>query len=279
MPQTFFLQLLNRLSVDNARLYATTNPDSPQHYLYTDFIANPEKLASGMVKAYHFELDDNPALSSEYKSFIRQAYKGVFYQRFILGQWVVAEGVIYRDCWSDDLLFNDDVKLDTNLMIDRFICCDYGTSNPQVYLEYMDDGNTLWITKEYFWDSAKEMRQKTDAEYADDLLAFMGSNHCMIITDPSAASFQAELRKRGLMVIDADNDVLNGIRRTSTVMSMKKIRVHESCMNTRREVALYSWDKKKGEKGEDQPCKQYDHCMDNIRYAINTKWGDWRLGL
>lgn len=285
MPESFFKQLLNRLSITNARLYGTTNPGPPFHWLYKEYITDPEKLASGMVRVIHFDLDDNPSLSSEYKQFIKSAYKGVFYLRFIEGKWVVAEGAIYKDSWSDENLFDDSDIAARNLLVnyvERYVAIDYGTTNPMVFLDILDDGDTLWILREYYWDSKAEFRQKTDREYGDDLAAWMTEDG-QIILDPSAASFKAELLQRGIISfgdddINADNAVLDGIRNTSTMLARKKIRVHRTnCPNTIEQMQAYAWDEKAALRGEEKPIKQNDHCPDALRYAVKTKIPDWRL--
>lgn len=283
MPESFFKQLLNRMSPEGSKFYGTTNPDDPLHYLYTGYIANPELLSSGVVRSIHFGLDDNPNLSEEYKAFIRQAYTGVFYERFILGLWVVAEGAIYKDCYTNqynDLKFNDSQA--PHKFQQRWIGVDYGTANPTVFLDGWFDGAMLWIMREYYWDSIKEGRQKTDGEYADDLLEFIGDRRgVQIIIDPSAASFKLEVKKRGLMAIEAENDLLDienanniviqGIRFTSQMFGLKRIRIHESCKYTDRELRSYVWDKKKTEKGKEQPMKKNDHGPDAVRYLCFTK--------
>lgn len=276
-PESFFKQLLNRLSVENAKLYGTTNPDIPTHYLYKEFITDKDKLASGMVRVIHFDLDDNPNLSEEYKAFIRNSYAGVFYQRFIEGKWVVAEGAIYRDAWSDDLLFDDGEE--PRDFVDRYIAVDYGTTNPCAFLDIRDDGDTAWQVNEYYWDSRKEMRQKTDSEYADDFEKFVGKGpDAIAIVDPSAASFKAELRSRGIAVIDADNDVGDGIRLTSTMFKRRKYRVNRKCTKTREEIPGYQWNKKAAEeRGKEEPVKENDHTCDAVRYFVKTIIKPWRL--
>lgn len=280
MPESFFKQLLNRLSVPGSKFYGTTNPDSPFHYLYKEYMTDADKLDSGMVKVLHFVLDDNPSLSREYKDFIRKAYTGVFFQRYILGKWVVAEGAIYKDCWSDAVLFNEtscphDIR---TAYVDRYIGVDYGTTNPCVFGEYLDDGTRLWKMREYYWDSKKEGRQKTDSEYADDLVIFIGSDdNATVILDPSAASFKAELRKRGIFVKDADNEVLDGIRLVSTMFNLGYLRVHEQCTKTIEEHQSYAWNEKRSEKGVEEPVKSNDHTCDETRYVCKTMIKPWRL--
>jgi PBSX family phage terminase large subunit len=285
MPESFFKQLLNRMSVKGARLYGTTNPGSPFHWLYREYITDKEKITAGIVRVIHFTLDDNPSLSDEYKSFIKSAYKGVFYQRFIDGLWVVAEGAIYKDAWSDQNLFEDSDIERLNLFqnyVERYLPIDYGTTNPFAMYDVLDDGDTLWVVKEYYWDSKVETWQKTDAQYADDLEKFMAEDS-QIIIDPSAASFKAELIQRGIVAygdddINADNAVLDGIRMTSNMLARKKVKVHRhKCPRLIEELPAYAWDEKAALRGEEKPIKEHDHGPDAIRYCIKTRVAAWRL--
>jgi phage terminase large subunit len=157
------------------------------------------------------------------------------------------------------------------------ISVDYGTTNPCVFLDTYDDGDTIWVDDEYRWDSrSNEAKmsatpQKTDSQYADDMVAFMGSEPeriCSVIVDPSAASFIAELRGRGLVVTGADNNVLDGIRIMNSLFARKKIMVHERCRGLIDELHSYVWDDKAAAYGEDKPVKEADHGCDNLRYRI-----------
>ncbi|GED34021.1 PBSX family phage terminase large subunit [Brevibacillus centrosporus] len=273
MPEKFFKQLLNRLSVKGAKLYGTTNPDHPYHYLYTEYITDEKKLKSGMIKVYHFELDDNPNLDEEYKTFIRSAYTGFWYLRMIEGKWVVAQGAIY-DMWDKDLNTFDDSDLIPGFksLAQRYIAIDVGTQNAMVYLDCWDDGDTVWILDEYYYDGRATGRQKENAEYADDLEKFIGDDYPMsVIVDPSAASFKTTMRRRGLRIKDADNEVLEGIRMMSTMIAKRKLRVHrEKCPNFLKEIAGYVWDEKAVLRGVEQPLKHADHCMDACRYFVKT---------
>ncbi|WPS86477.1 PBSX family phage terminase large subunit [Brevibacillus halotolerans] len=273
MPEKFFKQLLNRLSVKGAKLYATTNPDHPYHYLYTEFITDEKKLKSGMVKVYHFELDDNPNLDEEYKTFIRGAYTGFWYLRMIEGKWVIAQGAIY-DMWDKSLntFTDDDLIPGFKSLAQRYISIDYGSQNPTVFLDCWDDGNTVWVLDEYYYDGRKEGKQKENSEYADDLEKFIGSDYPIyVIVDPSAAAFKTTLRNRGFRIKDADNEVLEGIRMTSTMIKKRTFKVHrERCPNFLKEVSSYVWDEKAVMRGVEQPLKHADHCMDAGRYFVKT---------
>ncbi|HGG0416107.1 TPA: PBSX family phage terminase large subunit [Clostridium sporogenes] len=279
MPEKFFKQLLNRLSIKGAKLYGTTNPDSPYHYLYTEYITDKEKLESGMVKVYHFMLDDNPSLDDEYKNFIKNAYTGFWYQRMILGLWVIAEGAIY-DMWDKDLntFVDEDLPPGLKSIAQRYISIDYGAANPTVFLDIWDDGSDIWVVNEYYHDSKKK-GQKENSQYADDLVKFIdGIYPRAVIVDPSAESFQISLRTKGIRVKDADNEVLEGIRMVSTLIANRKLRVHKkNCPNFLEEVSGYVWDEKAILNGEEKPVKDKDHALDAIRYFVKTMIRSRRL--
>jgi len=154
----------------------------------------------------------------------------------------------------------------------RYIAIDYGTTNPMCFLDIWDDGVTAWIVREYYYDSKKEMRQKTDKQYADDLIEFIGSDYPRaIILDPSAASFKAELRSRGLRIKDADNEVNDGIRMTSSMIAQRKIKaVAKKCPCMLDDISAYVWDEKAKERGEEKPVKEHDHACDALRYFVKT---------
>lgn len=274
MPRSFFEQLLARLSVEGAKLYGTTNPDSPYHYLYTEYIDDDEKKDSGMVCDLHFTLDDNPNVPESYKEFLKKAYTGLFYDRLVLGLWVLGNGRIY-DMFDESLLFDGkDLPDRFYSRAARYISIDYGTTNPMVFLDIYDDGETIWVMNEYYYDcKSKENhgRQKEDTQYADDLQKLIGEElPNAVIIDPSAASFKIVLRNRGYRIREADNAVLDGIRMVSSLLHRRLIRINRKCKNTRNEFASYVWDNKACLRGVEQPLKQNDHAMDALRYFIKT---------
>ena len=168
-------------------------------------------------------MDDNLSLSEKVKAKYREMYAGVFYLRYIKGMWAVAEGLIYTMLTKENLYTNAERPAGLKSTASKTITVDYGTTNPCVFLEVWDDGETLWIDREYRWDSRSEEArrsgnpQRTDSQYADDMEEFMGADpedQCMVVVDPSAASFIAELRSRGVYVKPANNEVEDGIRIT-----------------------------------------------------------------
>jgi PBSX family phage terminase large subunit len=283
-PRSFTMQLFLRMSTRGSRLYATTNPGTPQHYLYTEVLHS--KAFAPDLEVIHFILDDNPNIEPAEKRRIVASQSGVYYQRYILGLWVAAEGAIYKDAWKDSLLYTGKT-IPVSLYgqggyVNHVIGVDYGTTNPCVFLEYIDDGKQVWEDRELYWDSVKEMRQKTDEEYADDMVRFIGDSRVMgaspkIVIDPSAASFGLALKKRGLWVVEADNDVDKGLRRVASCMNLGILRVHEENVNAVRETGVYIWDAKKVAKGEEAPLKVDDHTQDARRYALMDIVPPWRI--
>jgi len=291
-PRSFTMQLFLRLSPSGSRLYATTNPGTPQHYLFTEVIQN--KAFKEDLEVIHFTLDDNPNIDPAEKQRIVASQSGVYYQRYILGLWVVAEGAIYKDAWSDKLLYNDRTRpvglYGPGGYVQHVIGVDYGTTNPCVFLEYLDEGvgKPAWLDREWYWDSNKEMRQKTDEEYADDAVRWLAETRAgnmnqvrpVWVMDPSAVSLRLAFIKRGLWVIEADNEVDSGLRTVASTMTLGMKRVHEGCENYRREVGTYSWNKKVAETtGVEEPVKKNDHAMDADRYATKYMFQPWRLGI
>jgi PBSX family phage terminase large subunit len=264
-PQNFVTQLIARCSVKGAQQFWNCNPDNPNHYIKTDYIDNPK--LKHRIKVWHFLMEDNPSLDPEYVVDLKLMYTGVWYKRMIEGLWVQAEGAIYD-------MFNTDKHVITGLpeKFDKYyIAIDYGTQNPCVFLLIGQNAGKHYVIKEYYYDGRQRQKQKTDEEYADDLIAFMeGYKINSIAVDPSAASFIAALRKKKVNITPAKNSVLDGIRSTASIIANNMFYVHNSCINTIKEFGAYSWDIKASNNGEDKPIKDNDHAMDCIRYYIFT---------
>lgn len=262
MPRSFVEQALARCSVSGSKLWFNCNPEGPEHWFRKEWILKPEKHNALHL---HFTMDDNPALTPEIRERYKSMYAGVFYERFILGRWVMSEGLIY-DMFDPDANTYTDGPASLHFSGVRTIACDYGTTNPTVFLDIYDYNGTIYVDREYRWDSREEHRQKTDEEYADDMEAFVGDNPCAIIVDPSAASFIAALRRRGMYVLAADNDVLTGIRRTATLMQSRLLLVNKrNCAGLIGELGTYLWDEKSCKLGIDKPLKERDHGADALR--------------
>ena len=283
MPQSFFQMLLSRMSPEGARLYGTTNPDTPYHWLKVNYLDDAELRSKGILWSQHFTMADNPNLTTEFIESQKKLYTGFFYKRFIEGLWVVAEGSIYKDSWSEELLYeleDEPAALrQPGGHEQRIIAVDYGTTNPMVFLDIYDDGKLFWVVREYYWDSAAQLRQKTDAEYVDDLVEFIGpQNNAKVIVDPAAASFKAEMLKRGIWHVDADNEVNEGIRITSMILNQRLVRFcRQTVKKTIQEMQTYAWDSKAVQRGEEKPLKMHDHGPDAFRYFAKSEVPYWRL--
>ncbi len=281
VPQSFYHMLISRLSHDGARFYATTNPDTPSHWVKTDVIDNEGLRRSGDLFYMQCTMADNPNLSESYIEKMKRQYKGAFYKRFIEGLWVTSEGAIYGDYWSDDLLY-DDLPARCLNPEDHAVGLDYGTVNPLAAIEALDDGETVWLEREYYYDSAKEQRQLTDDEYVQKLGRWIAESrirdaHPRIVIDPSAASFRAACVSQGWWVKDADNDVIEGIKLVSSVMAQRKIQINRRCENTIRELRNYAWDERAAKRGEEKPLKVNDHECDAVRYVSRDIFKPWRV--
>jgi len=207
---------------------------------------------------------------------LKKEYTGLWYKRFILGLWVLAEGVVY-DMFDESRHVVDVQALlkqrEKQQFRNYFVGVDYGTNNPCTFGLYgYDKGLPVYLVKEHYYDSAKTNRQKTDSQHADDFQNFIKGipNLANIYVDPSALSFISELRHRGYRVTGANNDVLDGIRFVGKLLSNGQFFVDKSCRNIIKEFAAYVWDAKAQAKGEDKPIKANDHCLDQLRYGTFT---------
>ncbi|SHI24341.1 phage terminase, large subunit, PBSX family [Sporobacter termitidis DSM 10068] len=266
MPESFVNQATGRCSVDGSKFWFNCNPEGPFHWFKINWV---DKAAEKNLIYLHFTMDDNLSLSEKIKARYRAMYSGVFYKRFILGLWVVAEGVIYDMFDAVKHVIKEASDLLTGVY---YVSIDYGTQNATVFLLWCQNKAGQWIcVKEYYYSGRDESAQKTDAEYAADLTSFLhGITPRAVIVDPSAASFIAELRKRGFVIWKAQNDVLDGIRFVATLLNRGKILFADACSNTIIEFSTYSWDAKASEHGEDKPLKKHDHAMDAVRYFCYT---------
>lgn len=263
--ESFVKQALSRMSLEGAKAIWTTNPDSPYHYIKTEYI---ERAEEKNYRHWHFNLNDNLSLNKEFKEEIKKAYAGLFYQRFILGQWVLSDGVIY-----DMFDKNTHVVPTVNRQyIEKWVSVDYGIQNPTTFGMFGKCINSQWYKiKEYHHSGREEKKQKTDYEYADDLERFLDYDKSIkVIIDPSASSFIAELKKRGIKIKRAVNNVLEGISKTASVLKNKEILFNDCCVKTFEEFNSYIWDEKACLRGEDKPVKENDHHMDNLRYFVMT---------
>jgi PBSX family phage terminase large subunit len=281
MPESFVNQATGRCSVEGAKHWFNCNPAGSRiHWFKARWI---NQCAKKRYVYLHFTMDDNLSLSERTKDRYRNMYSGVFFQRYIEGRWVLAEGVIYS--MFNDNLIADDSALPTEQEIRdgkwvRYIAVDYGTRNACAFLDVYDDGYRSIVANEYYFNSRTEQRQKSDAQYADDLVEFAANGALpprYVYIDPSAESFQVALRGSGLKIRDADNSVANGIRKVASLFTLGRLMIHKRCTNTLAEIGAYVWDDTAAERGEEKPIKENDHAMDALRYYVSTAIKERRL--
>lgn len=266
MPQSFVNQATARCSVDGAKLWFNCNPAGPYHWFKVEYI---DQLKDKNMLHLHFTMDDNLSLSQRVKDRYKRLYKGIFFQRYILGLWVLAEGIIYD-------MFNKDKHTFKELpgRVDEcLIGIDFGTNNPTTFLLIARIGDKYYVVKEYYYSGRQQSKQKTVSAYSKDLQSFIGDTRATVYVDPSATPFIAQLEEDGIYPVHADNAVLDGIQSVSNLFENNRLFVHEGCIETLRELSSYVWDEKAQQRGEDKPIKENDHCLDGLRYAIHSSLG------
>ena len=265
MPRSFVEQALARCSLEGAKFWFNCNPDNPLHWFHTEWIKRAEERNCLYL---HFTMQDNPSLSPKTIARYKALYSGVFYRRFILGEWTAPRGLIYPFFSAEHDLCDPPPRCEEYRM-----SCDYGTVNPtSIGLWGKKDG--VWYrVAEYYQDSRATGEQRTDEEHYRALEKLAGDKRITAITvDPSAASFIECIRRHGrFTVIPANNDVLDGIRKTSQALKDGRIKICRGCEDAVRELGLYCWET---DRAKDTPKKENDHAMDDMRYFVATLMDD-----
>lgn len=263
-PQPFFAMLLSRLSAPGAKLFGTTNPDSPRHWLKVEYLDNPTLD----IYRSKFLLDDNTTLPREYVENLKREYTGVFYRRFILGDWVAAEGAVYP-------MFEvkRHVSQDVPSMRMTWIAADIGHTNPTAFLRLgAGRDGLIWVVDEYYHQVSAGAPAKSPKQYARDMAAFaarQSSAPDVVVIDPAAEGFILQLKEDSdLRIRRADNAVLEGIQLVSSALDAGALRIHPRCRHLIDELQGYAWDPKAQQRGEDKPVKQNDHAADALRYGL-----------
>lgn len=270
MPESFVNQATGRCSVSGSKFWFNCNPDNPKHWFKVNWI---DKIDSKNMLYLHFTMDDNLSMDEKIKNRYRNMYVGVFFKRFILGLWCVADGLVYS-------MFDEEkhvVRGNINRMPMHIVSVDYGTVNPFSCGLWGFDGRRAIREQEIYYNGREQGERKDDEAYyrmMDEMIGDISVEY--IIVDPSAASFIEVIKKYGKYTVKrANNEVLDGIRVVTTFLNQRRILIHESCKNTIEEFGLYSWDE---DSGEDKVVKENDHAMDDIRYFCYTflrKWLKW----
>lgn len=265
MPRSFVEQAIARCSVAGSKLWFNCNPAGPEHWFYKEWILRAEEKRALRLR---FTMDDNPSLDPQIRRRNEEVYEGVFYRRYIQGEWCVAEGLIYS-LDAEKHIISELPKEISQGYGEWYISVDYGTLNPFSAGLWWKLGDRAIRVAEYYYSGREKSAMKTDEEYYTELEKLAGDRDIhAVIVDPSAASFIATIRRHGrFSVRKAKNNVLFGIRLTATMLRSGMIRIGADCKDAIREFGLYRWD----EKGEaDRPVKENDHAMDDIRYFCAT---------
>jgi PBSX family phage terminase large subunit len=257
-PRSFVEQACARCSVDGSKMWFNCNPESPQHWFYKEWICDLKRHNAIRLR---FQLEDNPSLSTKIIERYKNQYTGVFYNRYILGEWCIAEGLVYE-------FGEDNIVDELPASGEYYISIDYGTQNPFSAGLWCVLGDKAVRIKEHYYNGRARGVQRTDEEYCDDIEELAkGYDIRKVVVDPSASSFIASLRKRGFSIRKANNDVLDGIRKTAVYLKNGNVKIHRSCVDSIAEFGLYRWNDKAT---NDTVVKENDHAMDDIRYFCNT---------
>lgn len=270
-PEVFEM-LKSRLSLPWSCCDITTNPSSPGHW-FKKFIDSSKDGVD--IYCQNYTIYDNPFLPHDYVKALEAEYSGtVYFDRYILGKWTLAEGLVYPN--YDKAVVEASSLVSVEFYDQWVLSVDYGTQNATAALLFGRRGNSWVLFREYRYSGRDTGRQKTDAEYVEDMLQLVHDIPCPngdaieVIIDPSAASFIEAMRRTGrFKVRKADNDVLNGIRCTAVAMSSGKLYISNSCEGTIKELQGYIWDTSRDD--VERPVKVEDHCMDAMRYFVKTK--------
>lgn len=266
-PKSFVEQMIGRCSIEGSKIFCNCNPQSPYHYFKTEYI---EKSLEKLILYLHFTMDDNLTLSQKVKDKYKRMFSGVFYKRYILGLWVIAEGIIYD-------MFNENKHvIDTSIYKDLFeefnISIDYGVHNAFSAGLWGRVGEKHYRIKEFYYSGKETGKQLDNEAYYNKIVNLAGNRKINnLIIDPSASSFIQTIKKYGKFYVQlAKNSVSEGIENTSSALNQELIYIDNNCKDFIKEIYSYSWDKKSAERGEDKPEKCFDHAMDETRYLVNT---------
>ena len=276
-PESAIKMAINRCSLPGAKIFWTMNPDSPYHYIYKEYITNSDLKEKGIIKVWHFTLEDNPNLTEEYKEQLKLLYKGsqLQYKRYILGLWVIAEGAIYDKFVESENTFEEAPSMDA-----INICCDYGVSTVTTFGVmgiHKDEtsGNDYYLLEETYYDKEQVGVAQSDSDRVDDIVKLQDKyqlNHNNTIYLPhDAASLKAECKKDPRIKMRVETYAPNTYEDITTIQNLianRKFKIHVSCVNSISQAQSYAWDKKAQQRGEDKPLKIDDHCPDMWRGGI-----------
>lgn len=287
LPESFIQMLYSRLSIPGAKLWLTANPEGPQHWLKVKWLDkaklwidkhgvehwNDDPNALDLHR-YTFVLDDNPSLPPAYVERIKRSYTGMWRLRFVEAEWVVAEGAVYSS-WDQEKHVIPHANLPRLRRI-FMVGMDVGTTNPSSAIALgLGEDDKLYAVDEYRTEGGL-----TDSRISVEFRAWLATLPMApewIAIDPAAASFKVQVANDGIMnVMNADNDVLYGIRTVASLLEDGHLFISDHCQGLIKEIPGYAWSPKATEKGLDQPIKANDHSCDALRYSVSSSETLWR---
>lgn len=293
LPETYFNMLFSRLSVAGARMWGTSNPEGPVHWLKTKWLdraalwidrdgvhhhGGPDALDLLRVS---FQLSDNTYLTRTNPAYIERilaTYKGLWRRRYLLGEWVAAEGAVY-DGWDPDTHVIAHADLPEMVRV-LALGVDHGMTNAtDAVLLGLGVDRCLYAMDEWRAGRRVDGGALTVQQQSAALRGWLGGRPVpeWVVVDPAAAAFKVQLHHDGLRNLgDADNDVRFGISTVASLLGSGRLRVSERCTWLIEEFPSYVWDDKAAERGEDKPVKVADHGLDSLRYAVATTEAMWR---
>ena len=276
-PESAIKMAINRCSLPDAKIFWTMNPDSPYHFIFKEYINNSDLKEKGIIKVWHFTLEDNPNLTEEYIDQLKLIYSGsqLQYKRYILGLWVIAEGAIYDQFVESENTFTEPPRID-----EINICCDYGVSTVTTFgvmgiHKDETEGNSYYLLEETYYDKEKEGTAQSDSDRVNDIIKLQNKHHLTnsntIYLPHDAASLKAECQKDSRIIMKVDTYAPNTYEDITAIQNLianRKFKIHKSCVNSITQAQSYAWDKKAQQRGEDKPLKIDDHCPDMWRGGI-----------
>lgn len=288
LPEAFWNMLVSRLRVEGARLLATMNPASRNHWIRKNWIV--PGAAKNLI-SFHFTMKDNPNLPAEYIADMERSFSGVFYDRMIKGEWTNAEGAVYP-MWDPKrhvIPWGQMPRLRDVMGIGM----DYGTTNTTaaLMLGVTDEPKPRLVMMDEWRYNPKDHGdlRLTDAALSQRFRAWLPEDHTpyplsipprFLMLDPAAASMhmqmQQDLRGTGLAPWPAVNDVLPGIKTVANLLDNDQMIVTDRCEGWIEEVTEYRWDAKATDAGEDVVVKENDHSLDGGRYITHSTTNYWK---
>lgn len=268
--EDFFTMLLSRLSMPGAKLFGSTNPDNPGHWLNVKYLQRGAELDLYQRK---FLIDDNPYLDPAYIENLKREYTGVFYKRFILGEWVVADGLCYEqfannpEKWLRDAVWENEEEQKKAPMDFISVGVDFGgvtSKTTFVATAFHKNFTGIGVIKNYCLDGAKgtidaDRLNNEFVRFVRELQTEYKAPVRYVFADCAEQYLITGMRKAvkdaGLPVQVGDSEkgrIIDRIICTNTLLNTDRLYILRSCNQVINALRAAMWDKKAAEKGIEQ---------------------------